>query len=579
VDTPDVADFDPNAIFNWDSAFAIDPETMTIGLPGVKDIWELPVSRVTKLNASRIRLALDAPLASQGVRPTVGSYWLLRHFGYEVHALWIESCTHCTVDGVTIFSSPGMAMTIGDDSQHIAIKNSRIGVFPGAARQMSSATDGIHFAGTRGDILVENVEISHHGDDCVNVNDPVSVGFRVVDRNTIVAYDWRNGRIKYGAGDTVGFREADYADTGIKVTVTSAAYESGGWRLRFRERLPTFRNLTTRMFVNNLSRYTARNVIIRGLHCHSNRARGVVLQGHNVVVEQSCFTNIQQEAIRVSSEIFLGRWAEGTGSVKTVLDSNTIVKVDKQDTGRGAIYSGASYSDGLGLSASVHSDMIIANSVINSTFTRALVMQMFDNVSIAGNTIVNADSESVNIGVVRVRKSTNVRINNNNWAYEKGVAERTAGAKVQIETSSTSNVYGNGNALLSVEELLQPTTTTTTKTVRSTTKAIATSAEEASATVSLLPAEEAPLAPEATETAEAGEDEGPIFDPEPTEEPALFDPVPSGTLEISRPITETDAPGFLDNGPLAEIATKIVVATNTPIASDEKAKIPNLVGA
>lgn len=286
-DTPDVPDFDLNTVYNWDSAYAIDGTTMTMGLPGVKDIWELPVSRVTKVSNSRIRLVLDGYLSdSYSVRPSVGSFWLLRHFGYEVHAVWVESCSHCTLDGVNIYSTPGMAITIGDDSQHIAIKNSRVGVFPGSARQISSATDGIHLAGTRGDILIENTEIANHGDDCVNVNDPVSVGFRVSDSKTIVAYDWRNGRIDYQPGDIVGFLNADYSDTGVNATIDAASYENAGWKIRFTTALQQFKNQTSKMFVINRSRYTARNVIIRGLHCHSNRARGVVLQAKNVVVEQ-----------------------------------------------------------------------------------------------------------------------------------------------------------------------------------------------------------------------------------------------------------------------------------------------------
>lgn len=283
LEMPDVEDFDINTIYNWDSAFALDIDSLTPGLAGVNDIWDLPVTRVTKLSANRIRLGLGGPLA---VRPRAGTVWLVRHFGYEIHAMWIEACMHCTLDGVTVYSAPGMALTFEDESGNIAIKNFNIGVLPNSARQISSATDGIHLAGTKGEILIENVTIANQYDDCININDPVSVGFRILDKNTILATDWRNGRIVYKAGDTVAFRNADYSDSGVSAVVESATYQDGGWKIRLTTALPKFQGQTSKMFVLNTSRYSARNVIIRGLFCHSTRARGVVLQATNSVIEQ-----------------------------------------------------------------------------------------------------------------------------------------------------------------------------------------------------------------------------------------------------------------------------------------------------
>ncbi|KAI9025561.1 pectin lyase fold/virulence factor [Hyaloraphidium curvatum] len=568
VDLLDVQDFDPNTIYNWHSAFAVDPATMTIGLPNVNDIWELPVSVATKLGPAQIRLVLDTLLSDQGVAPEAGSYWLLRHFTYEVHAIWMESCTHCTLDKVNVYSTPGMAITYEDGSENIAIRNSRIGVFPGSARQISSATDGVHLAGTKGEILIENTEIANHGDDCINVNDPVSVGFRVLDARTIVANDWRDGRIVYADGDSVTFRNEDYTETGINLEVASASYQSGGWRIRFTGALPTFRNQTSKMFVINTSRYSARNVIIRGLHCHSNRARGVVLQAKNVVVEQSCFTNIQQEAISISSEIWLGHWAEGTGTVDTVIDSNVIAGVDKQNTGRGAIYSGASYSDGSGLVTPVHSRIVISNNVINQTQARAFTFQMVENLLMVNNTVVNADAASPNAGVVRVRKASNVKINSNRWAYQEGIQQRTPGAKVQIEVSSTSNVYGNNNLLLPLADIdaapsSSPAAPSRTKRPTRTTT---TTPEPPSPTVETQEPE-----PTVAPAPEQPADDAPTAVEEPTE-------TATPTIGLGPIGTHTD-PAFLENvggNPLASVGEKITLAS--PIRPTGTAALPNILG-
>lgn len=291
------------------------------------------------------------------------------------------------------------------------------------------------------------------------------------------------------------------------------------------------------------------------------------LTGLTPLFPQSCFTNIQQEAICISSEIWLGHWAEGTGTVKAILDSNTIVRVDKQDTGRGAIYSGATYSDNLGLGAPVHSNLLVTNSIINGTNTRAFTMQMYDNVLIGSDTIVNVDANSANTGVIRVRRSSNVRINNNKWVYTKGVDAVAAGAKVQIETSSSVNVYGTGNLLVPLAEL---------DSLLSATSALATTKSVAPATTA-LPATTSDTEPTPTEPPVESVDVTPTIT---LDEGATATATP--TIHIDHPIsTRTSESGFLndiDKNPLAGVGTKITVESPIVVPTGT-AKVANLIGA
>lgn len=179
---------------------------------------------------------------------------------------------------------------------------------------------------------------------------------------------------------------------------------------------------------------------------------------------QSCFTNIQQEAIAISSEILLGRWAEGTGTSKTVIYDNVIENVDKQNTGHGALFSTASLADSNGFNYAVHNNITIYNNVFNGTYPRALILQMLSNAVVNNNTFINPDETSDGTAIIRIRKASNVRINNNQWALATGVSEPTLGAKVLIEIGTTTSIYGNGNEILPLSDLELPATSSVSST-------------------------------------------------------------------------------------------------------------------
>jgi hypothetical protein len=294
------------------------------------------------------------------------------------------------------------------------------------------------------------------------VHDPISVGFRALDKNTILIADWRPFRIVYAKGDQVDIRFPDYSDTGFVGTVAAATYGSSGWTVRFTTALPTSwqGTPTTSLLVFNTGRYNAQNIAVQGLDCHSNRARGAVLQAKQVVIEQSCFRNIQLEAILIGSEIKVGRWAEGTGSQNVILYNNIITRVDKRDSGHGAIFVEAAYADQAGSSSAVHTGLLIQGNNITSTPRNALVLQNVANVLVTGNIFHQSRDEvaSGKVGSVYSRKANNVRINNNQWIYNdipevwaNGVGSldglsTTNGYKVQIDSSS-KNVAGTGNTM------------------------------------------------------------------------------------------------------------------------------------
>lgn len=387
----------------------------------------------------------------------------MRHWSYEVPAFWVSRCTHCTFETIHLLSTPGKAMVFTDSSHSLHIVSSKFAPIEQPVpfqsdRFISMTVDGLFFAKTMGRILIEDVEVGWNGDDCVNIHDPVGVGLRRVDWDTMVVGKSPAWRMEFAGGDQIELRNPDYSEVGYQANVL-AAWQSGGeeWTVKLDKGLPDFSGVdTSRLLVVN-KRWSASDVTIRRVWCHGesserpqgarectdgcedlgewrrsysdslalgsprsstdNRARALLLQIPNVHVSSSLFSDIQMSAIRITASAY---WGEGHSVINAAIVNNTFRNVDKMNLGYGAVWTNLEWDEsGDASEFAGHRNLRVEGNVVEGVPGRAVTIQSADGVTVRGNKVETAvgsgGSSRWDRGQIFMEKSLRVEVVENSW--------------------------------------------------------------------------------------------------------------------------------------------------------------------
>ena len=239
--------------------------------------------------------------------PEVGSHVIVRHQVYGYDAFVFRSCADVRLEDVTVHAVPGMAV-IGWQSRDITIQ--RIKVTPAAGGWMSATADAMHFGGCRGLITVEDSEFAGMGDDAINIHGMYGLVTRRVDDHTVEAgrarmnpyYDterttWDEPQpgdlIEYGGGKEPLLPQG-------QLTVAAAHQDAKARRvvIRFKEALPP--GIGEKTVLTNVS--SNPGVRIRNCYVHGNRARGMLIQTRDVVIERCRFEDITSSGIQLCTD-------------------------------------------------------------------------------------------------------------------------------------------------------------------------------------------------------------------------------------------------------------------------------------
>ena len=225
---------------------------------------------------------------SYRVPAKAGQLYLLRHYTYEKHAIVMASNMHLSLQYVTIFSFPGIGFISGGDQHHFELLHCRITYPDKERRPITTTADGFHVSQSQGYIRLEDCDFGYMGDDCVNIHDNVHSGVRRVDPHTLVAEHIVPWTCPYAQGDLVEIRNGDFSLTGFtgKLKAATPDYKHSEVTLVFENQLPSQVNPDAILFNH---RYGSRNCIIRDCYFHENRARGVLCNTADWVVEGNRF--------------------------------------------------------------------------------------------------------------------------------------------------------------------------------------------------------------------------------------------------------------------------------------------------
>lgn len=250
------------------------------------------VERTELLSPQVLRVHLQ-----RNIPVKVGTLLVLRHQVYGPGVIRFHRCADVRVNDVTVFTVPGMGLTAGV-STNISLKRFNVRLRPDSGRLMSATADATHFAGCKGTVTLEDCTFEGMGDDGVNVKSGLYLTvLQRLDDSTVLCQ--RNDLPD--AGDLMEMSHPDtlrpFSTSGVK----SANVEPGTnnqARVTFASPLPV--ELRAGDLLANASRVAK----LRMRHCtvRSNRARGVLCQTRDAVIEDCTFRNCTGPGVLVLTE-------------------------------------------------------------------------------------------------------------------------------------------------------------------------------------------------------------------------------------------------------------------------------------
>lgn len=401
----------------------------------------------------------DAKLIAPGVWASeafrkfpAGSAVVARKFVYEAHAFLLDGAGtgDLAFEDVTIFSCPGMAFSGAWCDRGFRFSRCTIRRKDDPRRLISAAADGIWFGGAKGDILVEECDFSHQGDDAVNLHGAwVTITSRPSPRAMELAYKW--GRCpSFEPGEIVKLRRAgdlSIVQTARVVSVERDSPESRTCTVTLDADLEP--SLELGDFVENTARACA-NFVIRGNYFHDNRARGLLLQAPGGLVENNRIANTMCAAMQVTTDARY--WHEGFASENVVIRGNTMEGCnyavwDRHAKGRHPACLNVVADTVSGLSAAaVHSNIVIEHNTIKDTPGLAILVTSASDVIIKDNTIIDANTEPFNgagsgiglpvRGSVMVARASGVTLSGNTFTADRKVYDQG----VFVDPDSTKDI-------------------------------------------------------------------------------------------------------------------------------------------
>jgi hypothetical protein len=312
---------------------SFDPVTRSVGIEGGFDRgFEFIVGRGTKPETSwlsdnvlRVSTNKDHPFQP-------GQLFRMQHYYYDRNGIVMHSNRHVTIEDMRIYSCTGHAFVISGTQQYWQFQRVRIAAPEDDPRRVITCTaDHCHIAQSRGFFKMEDCEFSLGADDCLNVHD--NAGFaRKTGSHSVTTQNLR-GIGSYTPGAIVELRQGDYSPSGFRSAVTGTKTvdaSKGIHEISFADPVPE--QLFDGFVLFNWT-FDSRNVIVRNCFFHDNRARGLLLLGRDITVENNHFRHNEMGAIKIETGYTFNVWSEGYGVSNVVIRNNRFDTVNPRDVG------------------------------------------------------------------------------------------------------------------------------------------------------------------------------------------------------------------------------------------------------
>jgi len=370
-----------------------------------------------------------------------GTYWI-RHCYYEMPAIDVSEGSNILLEGIVIYSMPGMGWIMHGDLDHWTVRNCRLEIPEGSKRPMSTAADGLHVSGSRGYFLMDNCQIGNCGDDCVNIHDNCAQGVDRIDDHTIKVHSvgWR---MSLAAGNAIELFRGDYSPLGYKSQIVEISHQGADATIKFADSLPV--DVPADAIVWNHSRQTS-NVHITGCVFHDNIGRGILLSAADATVDHCVFDHTASRGFQFHTELEPPHWWEGHGASNILFTNNRIVDTNLIGRDGGAPIFAKPNLPGGPTSVPIFHDILIADNEIVDSLGPSLELESCKNLIVEANRIRNKRNFarfSPQSSAITIRRSSNIVVFDNTWS-----GPYCTRPGVEYDPATTAGIVEHGNEIV-----------------------------------------------------------------------------------------------------------------------------------
>ena len=336
-----------------------------------------------------VRLKVGARLASkEKCRLNIGHKINIRYEMYGHSAFTFAFCNRVLMKDVVIYSAASFGVTVEPRSSDFTFDNFCIRVNEGSKRLKAINADGIHILGLYGDLKLKNCNMEGMGDDTLNIHG-LAAAVTEIEGNSLKMVG-RLGQLYKAMKDctwAAAGDELDIYDPDTFLHIGSLTVEE-----QYADGTLTFKNLEGKLekgFVLANKTFYA-NVHIDGCTLRSTRARGVLIQSQNVLIENCYIYGMSLAAILFSPDIRF--WWEVGPTKNAEIRNNVIEYCATIPTAynEGAVVFKASHEGEItAYPAGVHNDIYIHSNLFRNIPNSAIFVSAAKNVRIEDNDFCN----------------------------------------------------------------------------------------------------------------------------------------------------------------------------------------------
>jgi parallel beta-helix repeat protein len=392
---------------------------------------------------------LENPMQTELVRPqvlrvrtafghapiTAGKVAVLRHQVYGYNGLTAVHCKNMTFQDVTVHTCPGMGF-IGVNSENVTLDRCTVQPKPGTQRLISATADGSHFGGCTGDIILRNCLFDGQGDDAINMKSGLFLNMaQIVDERTVLARHNLNMGSMPDPGDAMELMPQDTLLAYGTVRVQSAAMEPDGHTHRIVLEEPLPKEAKPGDMLANASKLPRAR--ISNCTFQRNRARGMLIQIRDTVVEGCMFKDITSAGVLIIAETV--HFYESIPARHVVLRNNTFEHCNYGAAMARGVISIEGITPGWKDAPlpGVFREITIENNRITRSDNAGIFMTGTDTAIIRGNEIVGVCDKPTQdrcAAVLHIESSRNIRIEGN----QAEQARQGSGCKTVLELSANN---------------------------------------------------------------------------------------------------------------------------------------------
>ncbi len=382
-----------------------------------------------------------------------GQLFRAQHYYYDMHGIIMNSNKHLTLENINIYACAGHALVVNGTQQYWHFKNVNIAIPENDERRVVTCTaDHFHIANSKGFFKMENCRFSRGSDDCINIHDCSGYAKKNSD-STLISQNLKH-IANYSVSDEIELRNGDFSPSGYTgklsdiITLDKA---NGVHKLVFKDKIP---DPKFGGFILFNKKFDSRNIIIRNCLFDNNRARGILILGRDITIENCKFIHNEMGAIKIETGYTLDRWSEGYGVDNVLIRNNYFESVNpagiKNFDRTRDIYMGVymrqdpSYEQ---TSYPILKNILFEKNTFKNSYGLIASINSTENVIFSENVFINDKPRKEPLdyrACFYLNSSSKTKIVNNTWVKSDNVSK----IGVYVDKYSVKDVIFEGNKLV-----------------------------------------------------------------------------------------------------------------------------------